>query len=1581
MNPQFDYDSFESEASFEHDSLNGSENCFNMGANGSTEETGESLENDDKIVDKDESSDGLIILDEDFAKLRASLSWILQKAYKNNIPSDFKDPFYEKDDGNWVLKPVIINALSSSELYCQACNNIFPEWKGHASVIQVLSRKGIYVTDSDDVAVTDTVLSKTAPFHVKGHLALIYGLMMAYAAETTNVELVVQAVRRFATFNASSELPTSAEDTAVFWLNKVCSAAQFKDTSAQQLLQGETNQKVRIVSRTPVKDGVHVPVIQNLCEDIGDGSSLAVVISFYCPQHLKYSDICLKENLGIADSLYNLRLVRTFCENHLPLSCFHFTYEDLLYSNNKMKENILAFIADLFYWFEINPASCVQRSTQNDQEMSDVKNGGTPSVSSATKKSFQKTADESRRSGQDINRTAPSPTFASTDRDSRDKALLANVSIDSEVHESFSDTYIDLGDLDKSMTPRQSRQPNVMDPSHPDYMEIESVTSNSSRSRVSVLPSNPNNHQEPLTPARLKTSKEKVSNHSKAEERGHGRKKVTSPTKPKKKSPFSSVSPAAEDMLVTPFPDDQLSWKSSESNGSGKKEPESFYMNSQVAEEGEVTASYTIPGQVHTLHSARAAGIPVVEGSEEFRRLVSREGSVTSSRSSGDFSDHESHKIHYDHKAREAVEMKNGDQSGSSTSSSQSKPAPILITEKLPPPNMTSIIDRSKKPHTTNFAEIKRLKETYGQVDNSGLVYMQHGQEASPTHSPLKSAFLNKQQDAAKKTSFAALPNETTWQQSAQRSSNQNQNNSRVEDIDSPSQPLATELMSLKMKLDEKRKEIERKKHRTELQHQRLRQRMGKAAFLQVVSKHLPDKDGSIQEEEPEPSHSQRLAADVRERLGQMSLPGQRSLLGESSPQTEPHRPTTLVDVPNPSGAAAASKNNFSRDDIQHTIDNVKKKWFKDDEMSTSSQSLPERRDSYPSRRDSREESRSLTQSPVPHKINAMEGSDHSSQGKGDHQSFEDYEGSLDRLNYSLTELQGEIARLSLQHEQIKSAKSPPDSQPSSVHHPQAAHTLPHPGHTSSRQSIPDRTYQSQTLPRSQWKVSETSRQPTGYTSSNLAAALEGLPDCYSQQDDFPSVAPPMLTEYNGGQTTRDTSLPRDLPADTAIDSPIGYDTPPRSTDGEEDANTTGENEGFFVSFGGETPKRSKPKLGKERLKRGKGRDESPAPATRKEPSPTVEPTPPQVEPTRPRADPTPVAPVVPVPNQVHDAPDGFVLADDVDSKEQQEMLLKREKLQQLQTRRLQEAEKKRLEKEAENARRKEKERLKQEEAEKKKAEEKLRRDQIFQQYLQKKKEKEDEQNGVVSRPAKTPAKTPRARPKSMFVRPKDDSSSKNSSQEDLSTSGESGVPPTSHPRPLRLPSRLPTTKMRKAVSCNTLNQNGQGGATYRRPPSPDLLRLNRGKSGKNFEDDLGAGSTTGPKLFVKPSQKSNRNLICNAISHCCLAGIVNNDVKNRVLEEINRSTAKHFVILFRDAGLQYRGVYTYEPETEEVFKLVGSGPRYINNKSLEKYFKYNSGSKCFSEITSTKHLSVSIDAIVPVSSVWKSCKPTGMRR
>lgn len=40
-----------------------------------------------------------------------------------------------------------------------------------------------------------------------------------------------------------------------------------------------------------------------------------------------------------------------------------------------------------------------------------------------------------------------------------------------------------------------------------------------------------------------------------------------------------------------------------------------------------------------------------------------------------------------------------------------------------------------------------------------------------------------------------------------------------------------------------------------------------------------------------------------------------------------------------------------------------------------------------------------------------------------------------------------------------------------------------------------------------------------------------------------------------------------------------------------------------------------------------------------------------------------------------------------------------------------------------------------------------------------------------------------------------------------------------------------------------------------------------------------------GPKLFKEPSSKSNKPIIHNAVSHCCLAGKVNEPHKNSILE------------------------------------------------------------------------------------------------
>ncbi|XP_077862821.1 calmodulin-regulated spectrin-associated protein 1-like [Saccoglossus kowalevskii] len=135
----------------------------------------------------------------------------------------------------------------------------------------------------------------------------------------------------------------------------------------------------------------------------------------------------------------------------------------------------------------------------------------------------------------------------------------------------------------------------------------------------------------------------------------------------------------------------------------------------------------------------------------------------------------------------------------------------------------------------------------------------------------------------------------------------------------------------------------------------------------------------------------------------------------------------------------------------------------------------------------------------------------------------------------------------------------------------------------------------------------------------------------------------------------------------------------------------------------------------------------------------------------------------------------------------------------------------------------------------------------------------------------------------------------------------------------------------------------------------------------------------SGPKLFVKPATKSNRHLITNAITHCVLAGHVNKDMKDRVLQEIAKADAHHFLILFRNSGLQFRSLYSYLPESEEIIKIYGTGPRQVSSDMVEKIFKYNSGGKHFVAIPS-KTMSVSVDAFVIYNHLWQH-KKTGVAK
>ena len=60
-----------------------------------------------------------------------------------------------------------------------------------------------------------------------------------------------------------------------------------------------------------------------------------------------------------------------------------------------------------------------------------------------------------------------------------------------------------------------------------------------------------------------------------------------------------------------------------------------------------------------------------------------------------------------------------------------------------------------------------------------------------------------------------------------------------------------------------------------------------------------------------------------------------------------------------------------------------------------------------------------------------------------------------------------------------------------------------------------------------------------------------------------------------------------------------------------------------------------------------------------------------------------------------------------------------------------------------------------------------------------------------------------------------------------------------------------------------------------------------------------------------------------NAVEYVVLPGAVNKETRRRVLEEIERCDCPHFLVLFRDSKLQFRALYAFYPDTEEVSQSV----------------------------------------------------------
>ncbi|XP_011501170.1 PREDICTED: patronin-like [Ceratosolen solmsi marchali] len=102
-----------------------------------------------------------------YAKQRASVKWLLSKAYNNRVPEKLREPYYLDHGDQEQLKPQIVHALSNAELYCLALANIYsdPNYhnQNHTGILQALARKGVFVTESNSTPLTETILIQNSP--------------------------------------------------------------------------------------------------------------------------------------------------------------------------------------------------------------------------------------------------------------------------------------------------------------------------------------------------------------------------------------------------------------------------------------------------------------------------------------------------------------------------------------------------------------------------------------------------------------------------------------------------------------------------------------------------------------------------------------------------------------------------------------------------------------------------------------------------------------------------------------------------------------------------------------------------------------------------------------------------------------------------------------------------------------------------------------------------------------------------------------------------------------------------------------------------------------------------------------------------------------------------------------------------------------------------------------------------------------------------------------------------------------------------------------------------------------------------
>nr|XP_012216770.1 PREDICTED: patronin isoform X3 [Linepithema humile] len=1612
------------------------------------------------------------------AKQRASVKWLLSKAYNNRVPEKLREPYYRDHEEQEHLKPQIVHALSNAELYCLALANIYsdPNYhnQNHYGILQALARKGVYVTEQNNTQLTETILIQNSPLKMSAHMAVIEGLMVLYAKEVVTGDRVVSAIRRFDP-QAEVDVPSDHEKGLLLWINHASRALIAKIQSEEG-----AGDKTRLPELPAAKD------FQSLCDGVG----LAAVVAFYCPGELSWMEIRVSKRPSVADALHNLSLVHAFCIKCLPYSIFHMQPEDVTYMRGSMKQNLVVFLADMYNVLEIHPAKCVRYpGEERAMQYLDVTKS-TSSTSVKKSQSLQQTTEshpyDDRRAGSEesfvVHRGKGIPTLSSV-ADDKSAARTEAAGRPSNWEDQRRSSYAG----------RRSRRNSITDDSQ---LTIENF--GGSQDNLHNFGRNPDKEvgahigkrstTEPTLPARSSVQdvygsgvqhiiadngygggeepprlRRQASNssldtvalrhilHSSAEndggaDIGGGGGDAISATK---FASFANLSRQSSEkginftyMEQERLDDAKLNRKHGQSNGNGNGEkkttfatlPNTTTWQQQSSQQSQQMEQHSIDENGgNTIMASQLNNIRLKL--EEKRRHIENEKrrmEVVMSK--------QRQKVG---KAAFLQAVTKGKvKSPSSSTSGGDSPAetigpPTPVTSGSSGATPTSVSEASSVPQQPPQEKPQRpfsLKEISEDVRDVEHKWLEHDGNA-PFIETRRTPDIENMDPEQYRQSISQMNNSLSEiQADIQRLSDQ-QNQIQQQHLIQHQKQMQQQLQQL---------------HSLSQQHM---QTYGMPPMnpltprLQESQFYLHDQPQVQRRMWGQPAPAQSLANEMA------AVGYQQPMDSRFSPQPAAYQqdmrmyadPTRTWAAPHP------AQKGFVLHDTQEP------RYLNGGDHSLCNNQMSHPGPTYPASSSIFNQTQAPSASPQ-------------------------HRNAVHRISQLISE-SPEPKRTTVHHIPI-SCESPTEKRQVALHTPVPAPPVDDmkPQNISFIGNDDDLAQGIRNLNITSGSRTYRIPSPTRPTiSQNSFQPHPSLRETASSRSATPDVTP--LDHTDAGEKGFYISFDNDAPKKPKPTLRVKRTSPKK----ERSVSSYIEHEDFTVrpeSPPANTIERQKQmeaqrELERERLRQAEEREQQRQEMRDRELKREMER---ERQREKQRDGST---------DSRHASGVGLMIGNQLtnpDPNSMDEMEKKKERIMLMSLQRRQRQEEMKERKEAEAQAQREKEKLKAEERARKKEEERQRRAAILEHHKVKKAIEEAEREGKVIdkellnaiNPAKLRNKTATARPRPKTIhgdagavldsgaltpsRGKKGSSSNLStasltsptmrrdyyrgSQDSLTTAhldDRRCSGPLYRGGSLRVSSVDSPDDGRGSSPCRSVNQLGRRGSYKTSRDAQESQQQVRGRpkyqTYQNFkgrksnslmnlcDSDSGLGRSTpprraaspgigsmrhltspsgpgslppalmtskkrvyddgssdisstpssmmdynGPRLYKLPIAKSNRNIMLNAVEYCVFPGTVNREAKSRVLEEIGRSESKHFLILFRDAGCQFRALYSYCPEREEVAKLYGTGPKQVIDNMFDKFFKYNSSGKCFSQVH-TKHLTVTIDAFTIHNSLWQGKK------